>query len=53
MFDEVMNKCLDFYWFGLMDEVVSQERKEHVNVMGGINEHYQDLFLPDQPGFLY
>ena len=52
-FDGVMNKCPDFYLFGLTDSMISTGECKDAYFLGGINDQLQDLFLPDRQGFLY
>ena len=52
-FDAMMDKCPDFYLFGLIDKIIDSGDCKEAYFLGGINDHLQDLFLPDRQGFLY
>ena len=52
--DDVLDKCPDFLHFGMMNEVIDlQNNHDSVHFLGGLNNDYGELFLPDRPGFLY
>ena len=52
VFDNMMNKCPDFYEFGLMDEVTCPERYELAHFLVGINDQLKELFYLTDKAFL-